>query len=314
MLKKITILFFILIAGSAQAQTDSAAAIVKDTTWQKGGLIALSFNQTSLTNWAAGGQSSIALSGVAAFYLKYKKESKSWENNLDMAYGLIRQDGKDFEKNDDRLELNSKFGYKAFNSSHWYYTALLNAKTQFSAGYNYPNDSVEISNFAAPAYATFALGLDYKPTSYFNVFVSPLTVKLTFVNDQTLADQGAFGVDAAEFDPITKIKVKDGSTLRSEFGAYLNARFQKDIMTNVNLLAKLDLFSNYANNPGNIDVNFDLLLGMKINKLITVSLGVTVIYDDDIMIQDGESAPGIAKSGPRTQLRQTFGVGLAKKF
>jgi hypothetical protein len=314
MLKKITLLLFVLTVGSVQAQTDTLVAAVKDTTWQAGGLLAISFNQTTLTNWAAGGQNSVALSGVGAFYLKYRKDSKSWETNLDVAYGLIKQDGNDFQKNDDRIELNSKYGYKAFHSSHWYYTALLNAKTQFTEGYNYPNDSVVISNFAAPAYGIFALGLDYKPTSYFNVFVSPLTAKITVVNDQTLADQGAFGVDPAEFDPVTKVKVKDGSTLRTEYGAYLNARFQKDIMTNVNLMAKLDLFSNYENNPANIDVNFDLLLGMKINKLITVSLGVTVIYDDDIMIEDGESAPGVPKVGPRTQLRQTFGVGLAKKF
>lgn len=304
----------ILLTTSAFAQTESIVPTVKDTSWKKGGLVAISFNQTSLTNWAGGGQNSMALSGIAAFYLKYAKDSVAWDNNLDMAYGLIKQDGEGLRKNDDRVELNSKLGYKAFKTSVWFYTALLNAKTQFTNGYNYPNDSVVISNFAAPAYVLFSLGLDYKPNKYFSLFMSPVTAKTTIVNDQTLADQGAFGVKKAEFDPVSGIKVKDGRRFREEYGAYLNARYQKDIMTNVNLLTKLDLFSNYLNNPQNIDVNFDLLLGLKINKLLTVSIGCTVIYDDDVKLVDGEKAPGIPRVGPRTQIRQTFGVGLSYKL
>lgn len=310
MIRKLLLTICLILPAILNAQTDSTAVLPQDTVWKKGGLLTLTFNQTSLSNWAAGGENALSLNGIAAFFTKYKKDKVAWDNNLDLAYGFLKQGDDDIVKNDDRIELNSKLGYQAFKSKVWYYTALVNAKTQFAPGYNEIGDTmrVKISDFAAPAYVLLSLGLDYKPTDYFSVYISPLTAKFTIVNNQRLADLGSFGVDAATYNPITGEKIEDGETLRSEFGAYLNARFQKDIMQNVNLMTKLDLFSNYQDNPQNIDVNFDLLLGMKVNKLITVSLGVTVIYDDDIMIIDGD------KVGPRTQMRQVFGVGFAKKF
>ena len=100
--------------------------------------------------------------------------------------------------------------------------------------------------------------------SYFTFFFSPLTGKMTIVNDQGLADAGSYGVKSAEYDQGF-VKIKNGSKTRYEFGAYLNAKFQKDIMKNVNLLTKIDLFSNYANNPQNIDVNWEVLIAMSVN-------------------------------------------------
>ncbi len=159
-MKKILTGIFLLFSLSAAAQSDTI--VPPDTTWKKGGLIAINFNQTSLTNWAAGGQNSLALSGIANFFTKYKNNKSQWDTNLDLAYGMVKLDDGDAQKNDDRIEFNSKYGYDAYKSI-WFYTALVNAKTQFAPGYNYPNDSVKISDFAAPAYVLFSLGMDYKP-------------------------------------------------------------------------------------------------------------------------------------------------------
>lgn len=288
----------------------------QDTLWRKGGIISLNFNQTSFNNWAAGGEDAISANGLLSAFDNYKKSRAAWDNSLDLGYGMLKQGEQKLRKNEDKIDYTSKLGYAVNNKNKLFYTALLNFKSQFDKGYNYPNDSVVISKFGAPAYITFALGLDYKPNKFFSLFVSPLTMKMTIVGDQDLADAGAYGVDPAEYD-VFGVKTKDGEQNRTEFGAYLNAKFQKDIMQNVNLLTKLDLFSNYADNPQNIDVNWEVLLAMKINKLLTASISTQLIYDDDTPVPLFSDVNGVRTqtgAGPRTQFKEVLAIGLSFKF
>ncbi len=316
---------YILIAGLLISFN---ALAQKDTSWVTGGTIGINFSQTSLTNWSAGGENSLAINSLVNVFAKYRKERAAWDNSLDMGYGMLKAGEKDFRKNDDRIDLLSKFGYDATNHNKWFYTALFNFKSQFASSYEYPTDTtkIEVSKFAAPAFMLFALGMDYKPKDYFSVFISPLTIKTTLVNDKVLADAGAFGVDGAEYDALGN-KTKDGDQIRNELGAYLNAKFQKDVLTNVNFLTKLDLFSNYANNPQNIDVSWEVLIAMKINKFLSASINTNLVYDDDITIQEYEVVNGfkvpktiktqngeVPIAGPRVQFREVLGVGLSVKF
>ena len=288
----------------------------QDTLWRKSGIINLNFNQTSFNNWAAGGENALSLSGLLSAFDNYKKGKTAWDNSLDLGYGLLKQGDQKVRKNEDKIDFTSKLGHDANGKGKLFYTALLNFKSQFDKGYNYPNDSIAISKFAAPAYITIALGLDYKPNKDFSVFVSPLTAKITLVTDQDLADAGAYGVDPAEYNS-PGVKTKAGKQSRIEPGAYVNAKFQKDIMQNVNLLTKLDLFSNYTDNPQNVDVNWELLLAMKINKLLTASISTQLIYDDDtpvpIFKKENEIKIPVGV-GPRTQFKEVLAIGLAYKF
>jgi len=304
----------------------ACATNAQDTLWHSGGIISLNFNQTSLTNWAAGGESSVAANGLVNLFAKYKLKRIAWDNSLDLGYGLLKSGEKDIRKNEDKIDLTSKFGYDINNKNKLFYTALFNFKSQFTPGYEYPTDTtkIKISDFAAPAYMLFSLGIDYKPYDYFSVYISPLTLKTTIVNDQDLADAGAFGVDKATYD-LAGNKISDGETIRNEFGAYLNAKFQKDVVTNVNLMTKLDLFSNYENNPQNIDVNWEVLIAMKINSFLTASIGTQLVYDDDIDIQEydvqnGFRIPKLREDGitplmgPRVQFKEVIAIGLSYKF
>lgn len=321
-MKKLIFIFLVFVVVQANSQT-------KDTSWTTGGIATLNFNQTTLTNWAAGGENSVAATALLNIYANYRKNRVALDNSLDLAYGLIKPGDADIRKNEDKIDFLSKFGYDATNKNKWFYSALFNFKSQFVEGFNYPNDSVAISKFAAPAYVLLALGMDYKPNKDFSLFISPLTAKMTFVNDQDLADAGAYGVDKAEYEidvvTSTSTKTKDGEKFRGEFGAYLNAKYQKDVVTNVNLLTKLDLFSNYANNPQNIDVNWEVLIAMKINKFLTASISTQLIYDHDINIPEFKTENGVkvpklrddgvtAVVGPRTQFKEVIGIGLAYKF
>ncbi len=270
--------------------------------WLKGGTIGLNFSQVALSNWAGGGQNTIAANGLVSLFANYKKGKEAWDNSLDLAYGLTSLDAGPFFKSDDRIELNSKYGRQLKDGSKWYYGALLNFRSQFADGFATPTDTTVISKFMSPGYLTFALGFDYKPNKEFSLFLSPLSSKVTFVMDDGLAAVGAYGVDT-------------NKNVRFELGGLIQAKYQKDIMENVRLTTSLQLFSNYLDRPENIDVFWETLLSMKVNKFITASIGTTLIYDHDIDIAVDRDGDGINEgTGPRLQFRQALNIGLSYKF
>lgn len=298
----------ILLAVPSLAQ--DAAPV--DTSWKRSGLVGINFTQVNLSNWAAGGENSFAGMAMFKYAANYNDGKNTWDNMIDLAYGLTQKGDESPIKSDDKIDLSTKYGRYAFK--HWYYSALLGFKSQFTAGYNYPNDSVEISNFMAPAYITLALGMDYKPSDAFTMLVAPLTGRIILVNDQNLADAGAFGVDPAQFDLLGN-KISDGENLRYEFGAFLKAEYKKDILENVNFSTKLELFSNYIDEPQNVDVNWETAFSMKVNKYITATLSTQLVYDDNTIINIDKNDDGIIdESGPRTQFKEVLGIGLAYKF
>jgi hypothetical protein len=276
--------------------------------WKKGGIITLNLSQTSLTNWAAGGQNAFSGNGLISLFANYKKDKSLWSNSLDIGYGVLKQGkNEDFIKTDDKIDLLSKYGRKA--AEHWYYAALFNFKTQMTAGYNYPNDSVKISTLFAPAYIIGSLGMDYKPNDDLSAYISPVTSKITIVTDQDLANQGTFGVTPAEYDTISGLIVSKAEKVRFELGGYLRLEYRKVLMENITILTKLDLFSNYLDNPQNIDVGWETLITMKVNKYISATLNTHLIYDDDIDI-----TTDTGKKVPRTQFKEVLGIGFSYKF
>lgn len=292
-----------------------------DTTlgWRKGGIVSFNLSQTSLTNWASGGQNSMSFNGQFNGHANFKSKTNVWDNSLDMGYGLLRQNKSDgYMKIDDKIDFVSKYGRKAYK--HWYYSALFSFKTQMAAGYKYPNDSVKISDRLAPAYLMTALGLDYKPNNYFSMFVAPITGKITIVKDQTLANQGAYGVEKATYDAQGHI-LTEGSQSRSELGGYLRIIYSKndfksEFLKNLSFTTKLDLFTNYLHNPRNIDVSWENNLAMKVNKYIMVTFNTHLIYDDDIKVGKDTNNDGTLDkfSGPKVQFKEILGVGIAFKF
>ena len=271
--------------------------------WKTGGIFAITGSQTSLTNWAAGGENSVSLNALLSVFANYKKGKGAWDNSLDIGYGLLKQGwGKDipFSKTDDKVDLLSKFGYKAFKS--WYYAALFNAKTQMTPGYKLPTDTVKISNFLAPAYIIGALGMDYKPNNHLSMFIAPFTAKWTIVNDPVLSAAGAFGVEPGEI-------------VKSEFGGYIRFiytrnDFKTPFLKNISFTTKLDLYSNYLKDPQFIDVNWEVLIAMKVNKYITINLTTNLIYDYDIKFPSDFNVAGVDK----VQFKEIFGVGFSYKF
>ncbi|RKD92332.1 DUF3078 domain-containing protein [Mangrovibacterium diazotrophicum] len=288
MKKLLLILCLLPLIGVAQEAADSTKV------WKSGGNISLNFSQVSLSNWVAGGKSSASGTFLVNLFGNYEKGKVSWENSLDLGYGLLKESDSKLVKSDDKIDFSSKYGYKA--SGHLYYSALFNFKSQFTDGYKYPDRDNPISRFLAPAYLTLALGLDYKPDDHFSLFFSPLTGKLTVVADDSLSTAGAFGVDP-------------GSKTRWELGAYVKTAVKYEVWKNVTFESKFDIFSNYLDQPQNMDVNWDVTINMKVNDYLSANLITNLIYDNDIKIEDSDGS-----MGPRVQFKELFGVGLNVKF
>lgn len=290
-MRKILIVFLIMpFMAFAQEETEAQ----KDTTWKIGGNITFNFSQVSLTNWAAGGKSSMTgvfMTNVAA---NYKKDKVIWDNSIDLSYGFFKEGKDDLQKSDDNIDINSKYGLQA--KKNWYYSAFVNFKSQFAPGYNYPNTDDIISNFMAPGYLNIGAGMDLR-TEKLSLLLSPVSGKFTFVVDDNLAAEGAFGVDP-------------GKNTRSEMGATVKLDFKTEVVKNVTFQTKLDLFSNYFHNPQNIDVDWNVLINMKVNDFLSANLVTRLIYDDDVEILDPETD----NSAPRVQFMEMFGVGLTFKF
>lgn len=295
------------------------AALSDSAAWKKGGNFGLNMTQTYLDNWAAGGQSSVATTGLINLFANYADGKHAWDNTADIAYGILRQgDAGQWIKTDDRLDFSSKYGRQA--TKHWYYSALLNFRTQFAPGYTIADGRElrenRISDFMSPGYSLFALGMDYKPSDNFTAFIAPVTLKTTYVFNQDLADAGAFGVEEAVYSDLG-VKTSDGKNIRNEFGGFLKIMYKRDLMENVNFQTKVDLFSNYQNNPQNIDVNWEVLINMTINKYMQASIGTQLLYDDDIDVLrgtktiDGVETPDV---GPATQFKQVLALGFKYSF
>ncbi|WP_297100325.1 DUF3078 domain-containing protein [uncultured Draconibacterium sp.] len=288
-MKKLLILLF-LVPAFAFAQDET-----KDTLWTTNGSTTLNFSQVSLSNWAAGGRSSMSGVFMVNYAANYKKDKLTWDNTFDFRYGFLKEEDKDLQKSDDMIDISSKLGIEA--KKNWYYSALMGFKSQFAAGYTYPDTDNAISKFMAPGYLNLGLGMDYK-TDDFSLMMAPVSGKFTFVTDDDLSDEGAFGVE-------------EGKSVRAELGATVKAQYKKDIWENVTLDTKVDLFSNYLDQPKNVDIDWTFKIIMKVNDYLSANLITQLIYDNDVKIQ-GEDPSGFP--APDLQFMESFGVGLTFKF
>ncbi|MBL7758853.1 MAG: DUF3078 domain-containing protein [Chitinophagaceae bacterium] len=309
-MKKTGFLLFLIAASTfvmAQDQTvkklrqDAERSISKDpadTTkkaWKKGGLYGINISQGSLSNWAAGGDDfTLSINSVLSLFAFYKKDKHSWDNTLDFNLGYVRTTSLGSRKNDDRIDILSKYGYALNNKLNL--AGLVNFRSQLFKGYTYAEDVKTFSSaFLSPAYVLVSPGMDYKPTNNLSVFLSPATVRWTIVKDDTLSAHGLYGVDS-------------GKHVSTEVGAFASINYFKEFNKIVTYKGRLDLFANYKNNPQNIDLYMTNVLNVKLSKILSMTYSLDMIYDDDVRLF------GKTGEGARMQLKSLVGIGLLMKF
>jgi len=276
----------------------------KDPVWWKNkNSIGLDINEVAFVNWSAGGSNSV--SGLLKIYFErnFEKIYTLWENKISARYGLNEQQDKGLIKTDDEIKLSSSFGYRKDSVSNWYYSVKFSFNTQFTDGYKYPDTDNPISRFFAPAYVFLGLGTQYnlKPKN-FSVYLSPITVKSTYVFDENLSNEGAFGVEK-------------GNRSRYEFGTLVQSSWVTEVFKNVAMTNQLSLYTDYLNNFGNIDVDWILRFQFKINDFLEANFRTHFIYDDDIKFETGIDGSGETfLYGARVQLKQQLGIGVLYSF
>src|SRR5690554_2841759 len=290
----------------AQDDSELPPTIKEPSNWKLESKFSLNVTQSTFTNWASGGRNNVSGLGFINASADYKKDRVRWATSLTAGIGGIQYFDEDIEKTDDVLDVQSTLSYGL--KDPWFLSLLGGFRTQFLDGYSNPGDSIRSSTFMAPGYVNVSLGIEYIPNDNLKVLLSPLSGKFTFVQNQALADSGAFGVAPAEFNSMGDL-VKSGETFRAELGAYLRIMYKKELMENIGLRSRVEFFSNYMENPENIDVNGELILDFKVNKWFSANLQLNVVYDDDIKIEDRDG-----NIGPRTQFKQVIGLGIAYRL
>lgn len=314
---------FLLISASATAQSvDTIQSKKLDSTlikkevshWEKKNVIGFDLNEIAFVNWSAGGNSAISGLIKGTFTRKYENGNVKWLNELIVRYGISKQDGVELRKTDDAFQFNSTFGYRKDTSSNWFHSAKFNFNTQFTSGYAYPNTDLAISKPFAPAYIFLGIGAEYNnKKKNLQLYISPLTLKNTLVLDQRLADQGSFGVDKAVYDEITGALISKGKRSRTELGFLFTSNYKTEVFKNINLENKLNLYTDYINNFGNIDVDWQVQLDFIVNKYVRANINTHLIYDHDIKAKE-EIAGEQVIVGPKVQFKQMLGVGLIYSF
>lgn len=285
-----------MVCGVIALQTAHAEEAKVEAAWTLGGDISFNLNQTSFSNWAAGGENAFGGNILFNYSAKYKQDKHIWDNRIELAYGINNTETTGSRKTSDKIYLSSLYGYEL--KKNLYFSGLFSFQSQFTEGYTYDDDSNEtlVSTFMAPGYLTLGCGLTWTPKEWFTATLTPATWRETFVLDTDLSDSGSYGVDA-------------GAHTLTEIGANLQMVVEKGIMENVKLYTRLTLFSDYLENPQNVDVNWEVQLTMNINKWLSASVTTNMIYDDNInILKDNDSY------GPALQFKEALGIGLQFKL
>jgi len=258
--------------------------------WHKTVTLGFNFNQSGFSNnWAGGGVNSFALGGNLDYKLEYNKQPFVYTTQLILLYGRSKNRGQLSRKTNDRIFWDNKLATQL--SKSWFFYGSLSFESQFDKGFNYDatRGPLIISNFMSPGYVTESLGFEYKPTSYFDLRIGTGTARQTFVLDTTIYRNlsGNYGV-------------VPGRTFKNELAFQATALFDKDIMQNLHLTSRYNIFIPYGRSLKNVDHRLDLTLAARVNRLIAVTITGVALFDND--------------TSPSIQGNENLALGVIYKF
>ena len=282
------------------------------------GAYGLNINQLALSNWAAGGENSWTGKAFADFKLVYHTKTVEQILGGAFAFGLARFGDKRIEKSDDKLDVN--YSLSRNSKEQWKVTMVSTFNTQFANGYKYPNDSTIISTFMSPGYLTLSGGYTYKTKNEnFQIYMSPIAGKITFVLNQDLADAGSFGVKKGYYD--TDSIWIPGEHLAPSLGINVITNYKQPIGKNIQYVTMLNVFYNYAERRDDdrlrLDFNWENTVNFVISKYITTILFVNLKYDHNTTFPVYETIEGVetvVDNVPKLQIKESIGIAFVHKF
>ncbi|MCM5662161.1 DUF3078 domain-containing protein [Galbibacter mesophilus] len=304
-MKKLMVLGALLLGVSFTYAQDADGEEEQTQGWTKGGTFTFLLNQSAFSNWVAGGQNNISATAGINYDFNYLRGEWSWDNKVIASYGINSNDDQGLRKTDDRFEYNSLVGKEAFGN--WNYSFFLNLRTQFTDGYDYDNDpdgDFNTSGLFNPAYLTFGPGMEWKKSENLKFNIAPATSKMTFISDDVyIYDESDADGDGNPFirhnNPLNTKQaygIDPGETFRYELGFYASGYYKFKAMENVTIENTLNLYSNYLEDPQNVDFDYTLNAVMKINEYLSTNFTLQLVYDDNAVTA--------------LQLREVFGLGV----
>ena len=333
-------------AAAAAAAAVAEAPVVeqkveKPKYWEESLKTNIKFGQTSLTNWAAGGDNTVTLQAFIDGNANYKRDKLFWNNRLQLDYGFVYASSKPIlQKNTDRIYLESKWGLKIPKAKNLSFTVKYDFRSQFTTGYNYltpkvtddfkdaegnlpalddlsRKDQIALwkssrqakSGLLSPAYNNLAVGIDLVPAKWLTLNIAPVTGSVVIVRDMEFRKN--YGMQLRkEWEGVTEGVPTDGSQYRSarfELGAQVTADIRVNVNKNFSYSSQLKLFSNYLDKPQNLRVNWDNRFDWKLAKYFSLTITTNLIYDDKVMIFSEKD--GLTRQ--RVQFKESLAFGFS---
>jgi hypothetical protein len=285
-----------------KAAADDTIAVAKPKHHILQGKNMMSFSQVSYSDsWESGGNPSVTLRGASNLSYTYTRGLVFFQLVFDGAYAMTWESGPGMQKKEDRWSFTNTLGFRIANQSPFYYTALVDLKTQFAPGYKSATDETIISRLFSPAYLTVSLGLSYKYKNELSITLAPVSGRFVLVLDTTIANMGLY-------------EVAPGEKVKSDLGCYLGIVYSKNFLKHLFFSSKLELFSNYTDQPLNIDMDWENKFGFKITPWLTAEFYIRLVYKDKsrypVTLADGTEG----LRGPRMQVNESFNIGLTYAF
>lgn len=279
-MKKIT-LSLLFISNIAFTQEPQSTQLADTSVWKHTMIINANITQISFTDWAQGGENSLAYALFLEGKSTYAVDRIDWVNSYKFGYGQAKLGSQSIRKTDDKIDLESVLTYKMGTYINPYASATL--KTQFAEGVTYDAAGVatRVSNFFDPAYLTQAIGVGYQP-------IPEVKTRLGAALREVITKSYVGYSDDPSTSKIEKVKTEGGAESVTEVGWTM--------MENIVLNAKLEIFAPLKT-LSRMTVRSDNTLSAKVNKYLSVNFNVQLINDPSVQA--------------RTQVKQTLALGFS---
>ena len=328
-------------AKAMEAAPEAPAKVEKPNLWANSLKTNVTLGQTSLTNWAAGGDNTVSLAAYVDGNANWKKGDMFWNNRLQLDYGFLWASSKPIlQKNMDRIYLESKWGYKAPSTRYLYFSANYDFKSQFTSGYDYKTpasvtdengealkgsalrdvwrEARELkSGLLSPAYTNLALGIDFVPNKWFSLNFAPLTGGFVIVTNPELRKTYSMKLKDTSTDEMVSAAGDDAVKLgelykaaKFEFGAQLKMDAKVNVNDNFAYSTQVVVFANYLDIKHCPRINWDNRFDWKLAKYFSLTMTTNLIYDDTIMIVSDKDLEQFPNGKARVQFKESIAFGF----
>jgi hypothetical protein len=286
--------FISLLNCPAHAQSDSSG-VVPQKLWKIEGSFMINYNQSSFTNWVAGGNNQMGLASILKPSLRFDNGKWSWETNLDLRYGLQKNGSDKARKSDDVLRMGSKLGRQI--SKNWEFSGLYMLNTQLSASFDRDQQNRLLTTIMAPGYTNLSLGFNYSPDDKLSIYLTPINLRSTYVLNDSLSQAGEF-------------EVVPGDRVHRRFGPAALIGYKDELFKNVIVDTKFGYFQDALDGFGDPVVNWDTILSLKVNKYLSTTLTFALFYDEQSKIDEKDEDGNVVGKVAKLQFKETLGVGF----